>query len=148
MRSYPVDIDPGQLVRWIMAECETAPARFRIQAWRGAAVREIPADSKFRLGDEEREDLSEVETVATLDIAPQHASDGWLLTVVVEDEAGPRLPDKGRLAAGEARIGVRAFYDEFIAPERGIASVEVEAEDEAAEARVEQLIRSVEGNRH
>jgi hypothetical protein len=148
MRSYPIDIDPGQLVRWIVEEQAAAPTRFRTSAWRGAEVRKIPARKELHLGDEEREDLSEVDTVAALEIAPQHASDGWLLTVVVEDEAGPRLPDKRPLAAGKEQVDLRTFYNEFIRPGRGIANVEVEAADEAAEARIAQLISSVEGGRH
>jgi hypothetical protein len=148
MRSYPVDIDAGQLVRWIMEEHKTAPARFRILARYEAEDREIPVRRELHLGDEEREDLSETSTVATLEIAPQHASDGWLLTVVIEDEAGPRLPDKGPVARSGEQIDLHTFYSEFVRPGRGIANVEAEAEDEAAEARVEQLIGSVEGNRH
>jgi hypothetical protein len=148
MRTYPVDIDPGQLVRWMIEEHKTTPTRFRTLARREAKVRDIPLRRELHLGDEEREDLSEVDTVATLEIAPTHASDGWLLTVVVEDEAGPRLPDKRPLAEGEERIDLHTFYNEFVQPGRGIANVEAEAEDEAAEARVEQLISSIEENRH
>jgi hypothetical protein len=147
MRTYPIDIDAGQLVRWLIEEQRTAPGRFRIAARHGAEIQEIQARSEWRMGDVEREDLSEVETVASLEIAPQHASDGWLLTVVVEDEAGPRLPEGG-LAAGGEEINVQMFYSKFIRPGRGLANVEAEAADEAAEARIEQLISSVESNRH
>jgi len=46
-------------------------------------VRELPAGKETHFGDEERIDLSEVATIATLEIAPSHASDdGWLLGVV------------------------------------------------------------------
>jgi hypothetical protein len=148
MRTYPVDVDAGQLVRWIMAEQEAVPARFRTLASYEAEVREIPARRELHLGEEEREDLLEVDTVATLQIAPQHASDGWLLTVVVEDEAGPHLLDRRPLAASGQPIDLHTFYREFIRPGRGVANVEAEAADEAAEARVAQLISSVEANRH
>jgi len=147
MLTYPVDIDAGQLVRWLIEEEKTAPGRFRIAARREADVQEIQARREWRLGDVEREDLSEVETVASLEIAPQHASDGWLLRVVVEDEAGPRLADSG-LAAGKEQIDLQMFYSKFIRSGRGIANVEAEAADEAAEARIAQLISSVERNRH
>lgn len=148
MRSYPLDIDPEQVVRWILAEHQTAPARFRIVGRRSADVRDIPVRQEFHLGDEEREDLTEVDTIATLDIAPIHASDGWLVTVVVEDEAGPRLPKKGVLVEGEQQIDLRAFYDEFIRPGRGIANVVAEVENEAAEKRLNELLSSIETNRH
>jgi hypothetical protein len=148
MPSYPLDVDPEQVVRWIMDEQRAAPARFRILARRSAELRDIPARQELHLGDQEREDLSEVETVATLEIAPAHAGEGWLLTVVVEDEAGPRLPDKGTLAGGEEQIDLRAFYNEFIRSGRGVANVLAEATDKAAEARIEQLVSSIEKNRH
>ena len=91
MESFPVDIDAEQIVRWIIAEQAAAPSTFKTTARRTTEVREIPARREFHLGDEEREDLSEVATIATLEIAPAHASDGWLLTVTVEDEIGPRV---------------------------------------------------------
>ena len=43
-------------------------------------MREIPTRKEFHLGDEEREDLSEVATVATLEIAPRHTNEGKIAT--------------------------------------------------------------------
>jgi hypothetical protein len=148
MRSYPVNVDPQQVVRWIMDEQKATQARFKISARRAAEVRDVPVRPELHLGDEEREDLTEVDTIAALEIAPAHASDGWLLTVIVEDEAGPRLPDKRPLAGGEEQIDLSTFYKEFIRPGRGLANVEAEAQDEAAEARLNRLISSIEENRH
>jgi hypothetical protein len=42
------------------------------------------------LGDQEREDLTEIATIGTLEIAPVEPGKGWLLTVLVEDESGAR----------------------------------------------------------
>ena len=95
MESFPVNIDAEQVVRWIMAEQAAAPSTFKTTATRTTEVREIPERREYHLGDEEREDLSEVATLATLEIAPAHAGEGWLLTVTVEDEIGPRVPDNG-----------------------------------------------------
>jgi len=89
MDTYSVDIDSAQIIRWIRAENETSPTTFRIAARRSREIQEIPVRRELHLGDEEREDLSEIETVATLEIAPVHAIDGWLLRIVVEDEIGP-----------------------------------------------------------
>ena len=89
--SYPVDIDPAQVVRWVKAEQEAWPSGFRITAVRSRELREIPARNEFHLGDEERDDLSEVAVLAAVDIAPGNAADGWVLHIVVEDEIGPRL---------------------------------------------------------
>lgn len=148
MRTYPLDIDPGQVVRWIIEEHRAAPSRFRIAAWRGSEVQDIPARGELHLDDEEREDLSEVDTIATLEIAPAHASEGWLLTVEVEDEAGPRLLDKGPLVEGEGEIDLGRFYDEFIRPGRGIANVFAAVDNDAAEVRLNELVSSIEQNLH
>lgn len=148
MQTYPVDIDPGQIVRWVMAEQQAAPAALRTLARRSAEVRDIPVRQEFHLGDEERADLSEVATVATLEIAPADASDGWRLTVVVEDEAGPRVPDRGAMAENEERIDLGTFYKEFIRPERGSASVVAEVENPAAKARMTRLLGRIERNVH
>lgn len=97
MQSYPVNTDPEQIVRWVIAECEVAPSTLKTLARRTSEVREIPVRREFHLGDEEREELSEVATVATLEIAPTHAADGWVLTVAVEDEVGPRSSQEGQI---------------------------------------------------
>jgi hypothetical protein len=148
MRTYPLDIDPRQVVRWIIAERQAAPTQFRIAIRRSSEVRDIPARNEFYLGDEEREDLSEVDTIATLEIAPAHASEGWLLTVEVEDEAGPRLPGRGSWAEGEGEIDLDRFYEEFIRPERGIANVVAAVNDDAAEVRLNALVSCIEQNLH
>ena len=148
MQTYPVDIDPEQIVRWVMAEHQAAPSTLRILARRTTEVRDIPVRRESHLGDEEREDLSEIATIATLEIAPIHASDGWLLTVVVEDEAGPRVPEKGTVVEGEEEIDLGTFYDEFIRPGRGSANVVAEVESPAAKTRMTRLLNTIERNRH
>jgi len=141
MQPYPVDIDPEQIVRWVVAEHEVAPSTLKTLARRTTELREIPARREFLLGDEEREDLSEVATIATLEIAPAHAADGWRLTVVVEDEVGPRIPQ-------EEQIDLGTFYKQFIRSGRGSASVTAEVENAAAEARIARLLEAIERNRH
>jgi hypothetical protein len=146
METYPVDIDPMQVVRWIMAEHEAAPASFKVSARRTTETREIAFRKEIHLGDEEREDLSEIATIATLDVSPVPASDGWLLSIVVEDESGPRISLGGTTA--EQQIDLGTFYNEYIRPGRGTANVVVEVEGPAARARVTRLLDAIEKNRH
>jgi hypothetical protein len=146
MQTYPVDIDPEQVVRWVMAEHRAAPSTLRTLAWRSVEQRKIPVRREFHLGDEEREDLSEVATIATLEIAPVHANDGWLLTVTVEDEAGPRIPEWGAAVEGEQKIDLGTFYREFIRPGRGMASVVAGVEGPEAEAHMANLLSMIETN--
>jgi hypothetical protein len=146
---FPVDVDPGQIVRWIMAEHKAAPLRLKISARRATAVREIPERSEYHLGDEERADLSEVATIATLEIAPAREHDGWLLTVTVEDEIGPRVPAEGTEVGGAAdRPRHVAMKQEYIRPGRGVANVVAEVESASAKLHVSRLLDSIEQNLH
>lgn len=147
MESYPVDIDPDQVVRWLMAERGTGSG-FRVLARRSTEARDIPLRSEFGLGDGEREDLSEVATIVTLEIAPPHASDGWLLTVVVEDEAGPRMQDDEEEVDPDQEMDLDAFYNEFTRLGRGSANVIVEVAGPEARARVTRLLNKIERNSH
>lgn len=149
MESYPVDLDAGQILRWVMAEQRTAPSAFRLTARRATEVQEIPLRKELRLGDEEREDLREIATIATLEIAPFHTHDGWRLTIVVEDEAGPQLSERtAAVAGGDEEIDPGVFYEEFIHPGRGTANVTAEVDDSAAKARLTSLLARIETNRH
>ncbi len=141
METFPVDIDPAQVVRWLRAEYAAAPSLFRITATRGSEARELPLAKEAHLGDVEREDLSEIATVATLEIAPAHAGEGWSLTVAVEDELGPRTDDGGR--DGEQRIDLGTFYNEFIRPGRGIANVFADVEGRAGRAKLDRLLATI-----
>jgi hypothetical protein len=148
MQTYPLDTDPQHLVQWLIEEHQRAPSALKIAARRAVEVRDIPLRSEFHLGDEEREDLSEVAVTATLEIAPAHAGDGWLLKVVVEDEAGPRVPDRDAEVESEQQIDLGTFYRQFIRPGRGTATVVAEVEDSAAERRVRRFLDAISVDRH
>ncbi|MGB8277713.1 MAG: hypothetical protein WCF20_07265 [Methylovirgula sp.] len=148
METYPVDIDAEQVVRWVKAEYDAGQPAFRITVRRSSEVEEIPLREELHLGDVEREDLSEVATIATLEIAPLHASEGWLLSVVVEDEVGSRVSEGDTSAAGERQIDLGTFYNEFIRPGRGSANVIAEVENSAAAAHLSGLLSAIEENRH
>ena len=170
VESYPVDIEPAQVVRWVKAEHDVWPSAFRITAVRTREVREIPARSEFHLGDEEREDLSEVATVASVEIAPGNAAHGWRLRILVEDEIGPRLSraesarlessragsaaavdampdDDDELTASEAteqQLDLGAFYREFIRPGRGTATITADADGAEGRRRLAALLKTIE----
>ena len=148
MESFPVDIDAEQIVRWIVAEQAAAPTIFKTAARRVTEVREIPARREYHLGDEEREDLSEVATVATLEIAPALAGEGWLLTVTVEDEIGPRVSGEGEAPEAEQQIDLGTFYSTFIRPRRGTANVVAGVGGPSGRANVTKLLDDIEQNRH
>jgi hypothetical protein len=92
--------------------------------------------------------VCEIATISTLEIAPVHAGDGWLLKVVVEDEMGPRGPDRAAAIESDEQIDLAIFYGEFIRPGRGTANVVAEVENTAAEARLSQLLGAIERDQH
>ncbi|MGO9132718.1 MAG: hypothetical protein ACLP8A_01545 [Methylovirgula sp.] len=148
METYSVDIDAGQVVRWLKAEQETGASPFRITARRDREVEELPIQDELKLGDVEREDLSEVTTMATLDVEPFHANEGWRLSIVIEDDIGPRISDQRGVERNEQQIDIGTFYEEFIRPGRGNANVIVEVENSAAEERLRPLLDDIEKNHH
>jgi hypothetical protein len=148
MESYSLDIEPRQIVRWIMAERRAAPSKYRITVSRAVETEALPERKELRLGDEERETLTETATVATLQIAPAHRSDGWLLTVVVEDEVGPSAFEESERIEDEQEIDLDVFNEEFIRPGRGSASVYAQAEGPAGKARITRLIDNIERDHH
>lgn len=148
METYPIEIEPVQLVDWIIAESRVSPSEFKIRASRSVETPELPARKELRLGGEEREDLSEIATVGTLEIASAQAAEGWTLIVVVEDEFGPRIFDDPESVAGEREIELAAFYDLFIRPRRGNASAMVTVDSPADRARVTRLTQDIEADRH
>jgi len=147
MEAYFLDLDPGQVVRWLKAEHRPGVSPFHVTARRSREVENVPEDARFHLGDVEREDLSEIATFATLDIEPLHADEGWRLSVIVEDEVGPRLSDEADVEE-EEEIDLDTFYEDFIRTGRGEASVIAEVANSEAQKRLQPLLRAIEQNRH
>lgn len=148
MQSYPLDVDPEQLIRWVMAEREANPSRFRLAANRAIETRDIPLRKELRLGDEAREDVSDVATLATLEFAPAQ-NEGWSVTVVIEDNIGPQpVEDASEETAEEDDLDLETFFEEFIRPGRGTATIVANAQTPAAKERLSFLIADVIRDRH
>jgi hypothetical protein len=146
--TYPIDIEPEQIVRWLLAEQEATPSLFRFDARVVREVRDIPPRSEYHLGDEEREDLSEVDTIATLEIRPANLSDRWALTISVEHEAGPRAANQPVNTSSEQKIDLGGLYHHFIRSGRGLATAKAEIQDSAGEQHMKKLIDTILVDRH
>jgi hypothetical protein len=147
VESFPVDIDLAQVVRWLMTERAATRSALTTTVNCLTEVRQIPIRSQFHLGGEEREDLSELATVATPEIAPMHEREGWLLTVTVEDEIGPRV-DLGAEQQIDLEIDLGTFYNKFIRPGRGVASVAARADSPSARTKLNYLLSAIERDQH
>lgn len=145
--SFPVELDPEQIVRWVVAENKTAPLSLKTTARMMMELRAIAPRSEYHLGDDDREDLTEVATVAALEIAPAHEHD-WALTVTVEDEIGPRTADGTAEAGTERNIDLGTFYNHFIRPGRGVATVVAEVAGPAGRQKLTRLLETIERDRH
>jgi hypothetical protein len=144
MDTYALDIDPRQLVRWLRDEQHAGSSAVRVACTRRTEANRPPADKELHLGDEERENLSEIVTIATLEVHPARPTESWRLAITVEDEVGP-----GQLSdAGELALDLDSFYGIFIRSDRGIASVTAEVSGPVGRRHLDEFLHSVESNLH
>jgi hypothetical protein len=152
VETYPLDVEPEQLVRWFIAERRGAAPKFEVVASCVEEVRDLPLRKEFLIGNEVREDVHSVVRIATLKITPIHRSDGWSVSVVIEDDFGEQAfeDDEAREEAEEEEIDVDAFYfyNEFILPGRGSANLVAEVESRAAKQRLSRLLGDIVKDRH
>jgi hypothetical protein len=150
MDSYPVDVDvdPEQVVRWLLVERQRGGSGLRTSAWLSSERHPLLARMEDRLGDEEREDLADETSVATLEIAPVHASGGWRMVISVAGESDP-LAD-GEAPPGEVResLELDSFYLDFLRPARCTVSVAAEVDSPEGEANLRWLLQAIETNAH
>ncbi|MCX2725676.1 hypothetical protein [Roseibium salinum] len=147
MRSYTLEIDPEQLVFWTRAELAQKPSRLKTWASCGREVRTFDKRPEFLIGDAEEEDLSEIATVASLEIRPGSEKEGWSISVLVEDEPGLSISDQD-VEDGEDEIDLETFYDTFLLPGRGTVYVTATVRDAAAQARATRFLGDVLNDRH
>lgn len=76
------------------------------------------------------------------------STDGWVLTVTVEDEIGPRPAGRRPTKEGMREIDITSFYDQFLRTGRGTATVAAEVDGSEGEARLLRLLDSVATDQH
>ena len=148
METYPLDIAADQVVQWLIDEERIGHREFQVSATRSYVLIDITSPEARGLGEEEREDLTEIMAIGTLEIAPQHKAEGWLLRVRVEDPLGRRLPDYVAASDVPEEIGMSSFRDEFLLPGRGTAFVAVDADREQSWLLFQNLLDQMRANKH
>jgi hypothetical protein len=148
MESFAVDVDPAQIVQWLLAEEREGRRDYSIYAARSYLREPPPETAECRLGDEEREDIDQVTVIGMLEIAPFAYADGWTLRIRAEDPLGPRTPEDEPVPLEEEEIDLATLEEEFIRPRRAMIEIEGEARDENAKRRLHRLLHAVETDRH
>jgi hypothetical protein len=148
VESYPVDIAPEQVVRWLMAEGRLHAFDLLVNATRSFARGELTGGASRGLGDEEREEVSEISEVGLLEVMPRQKPHNWTLRIRVEDDIGPRLPEEEPIPEAEEELDLPTFYEEFIKADRGIADVSVEVDSPAAKASFNKVLKAMLTDRH
>ncbi len=148
METYPLDIAAGQVVKWLMDDAHEGGQGLRVSATRTYLKEEIQGPGEQGLGEEEREDLTEVTAVGQLEVEPAHSADGWCLRVRIEDALCARTPEDVSVSGEPEEIELSIFHKEFIVPDQGTAFVTVDAETEQAWSAFQPLLHEMERDRH
>jgi hypothetical protein len=148
METYPVDIEPEQIVAWLFDEERLQAHDLLVSATRCYQAGELGGGKSPWLSEEDREELSEVLEIGLLEVTPRDRPHRWALRVRVEDDIGPRLPEDEPLPEGEEDIDPQTFAEEFIKPGRGLAEVTVEVADDGAKASFDRLLSIILHDRH
>lgn len=141
MEEYDLDFPTDVVVGWIVQAADKGGSGMQINAWR-----EYVRDESFvaEEGGYEETDVSEVTAVGSLEVKPEHQSDSWILQVSVVDELGDRLPVDEDAPEGPEEISLDQFWSEFIAPDRGTASIQVLATDPAEKKIFDRFLTALE----
>jgi hypothetical protein len=143
-----VDVDAKQIVRWLLKEERSENFDLLVRATRSYEREELTSQEEGRLGDEEGEEISEINEVGLLEVMPRKEPSRWTLRIRVVDEIGPRMPDDEPVPAEDEEIDLETFNEEFIAADRGLTEVSAEVKDRAANADLTHLVEAIVTDRH
>ena len=145
MEDYAIDHAAETVVGWIVQTVKQGGSGLLTNAWREYVLDESFAGKKS--GYEETA-VQEVTPVGSLEVVPEHEPESWILRVRVEDDLGDRIPPDEDALEGPEEISLDEFWEEFISPLRGVASIWVSAsgraEKEAFDNFLTELERAVE----
>ena len=141
MEDYEIDLPADVVVGWTVQAVKHGGSGLLTNAWREYVVDESFVREK---GGYEETDVQEVTAVGSLDVVPEHRPDSWVLRVRVKDELGDRMPDDEDVPEGPEAISLDQFWDEFIAPRRGMASIWVSASSLAEKEAFDHFLTELE----
>lgn len=148
MKPFPVDVEAKQIVRWLIEEQRRPRFDLLVTATRSYERNALGAGEDSRLGNAEREDLSEMTEVGLLEVTSRQKPGGWTLRIRVEDDIGPGLPEDEPVPTGDEEIDLATFCEEFMTADRGLAEVSAEVAGPDAETSLGLLLDAILKDRH
>jgi hypothetical protein len=148
VESVTVDIDAKQIVGWLLQEERIEPFDLLVSATRSYQRQEFSPEEEEELGDEESEDLSEINEVGLIEVMPRKGPGRWTLRIRVIDDIGPRMPEDEPIPTEDEEIDLATFDNEFIRADRGFVEVSAEAKDRAASADLFRVLEAIVTDRH
>lgn len=143
-----VDIEPRQIVRWLLDEERIKAFDLLVTATRSYEREELAPGEERQLGEAEAEELSEINEVGLLEVMPRKEPSRWTLRLRVTDDIGPRMPEDEPVPTEDEEIDLATFNEEFVVADRGFTEVSAEAQDRAASAELTRLVEAIVENRH
>jgi hypothetical protein len=143
MERIPIDLAPEQIVRWLLDEERRDAFDLLVNATRSYRVGAMSEEERASLDDTKDGELGEISEVGHLEVRPRREPHRWVLRVRIEDDIGPRLPEDETVPENEEDIDLSTFFEEFVAPSRGIADVSAEVEGPTAKASLDHILREM-----
>jgi hypothetical protein len=141
MEDYEIDLPADVVVAWTVQAVKQGGSGLLANAWREYVVDESFPREK---GGYEGADVERAIAVGSLEVVPEHHPDSWVLRVRVKDELGDRIPADEDVPEGPEAIGLDQFWDEFMAPGRGMASILVSASGPADKEAFDRFLAELE----
>jgi hypothetical protein len=138
-----VDIEPRQIVRWLLDEERIKAFDLLVTATRSYEREELAPGEERQLGEAEAEELSEINEVGLLEVMPRKEPSRWTLRLRVTDDIGPRMPEDEPVPTEDEEIDLATFNEEFVVADRGFTEVSAEAQDRAASAELTRLVEAL-----
>ena len=147
MTEYPLDLDAGQIVHWLMDESSAVRRKkLDVRATREYAAEPVAHPGEVGVGEDE--EVATLTTVGVLEVRPLDAAHSWILRMRVEDVVGSHLPEDESVPEDAEEIDLEAFYRDFIATDTGTAYVSLWAETAQGKGDFDRLYAEMVDDRH
>jgi hypothetical protein len=147
MTEYGLDVDAGQIVRWLKDDQAAGRRRkLEVRATREYADEAVTDPDEAGIGEDQ--DIATLTTVGTLEVRPLGVEHVWALRVRVDDVIGSHLPEDESVPEDAEEIPLDTFYTDFIAPDRGTIYVSVTTETAQAKTAFDRILSEIITDRH